>query len=308
METDVILKAVHVNGNRRSAKARTAERVSRIACTLPLPDYGQRAIEALLRSVAAGKVNVESAMNRLRLLACESMDYATLDHHRTIRKGFPEVVYCQGKTCTQVATIVERLAQRGTRVLGTRASAEQFAAAQRLVPELQYHPVARVLWLNRNARTKMEGVAVIAAGTSDLAVAEEAAITLELMGQKPNRIWDVGVAGLHRLLNRLDEIRQARVIVAIAGMEGALPGVLAGLVAAPVIAVPTSVGYGASFGGLAALLGMLNSCAPGLAVVNIDNGFGAAYMAAMINMLPARPSAGVKAPLKVSVKAARQDR
>ncbi|MGC8625441.1 MAG: nickel pincer cofactor biosynthesis protein LarB [Phycisphaerae bacterium] len=240
-----------------------------------------------MRDVATGRIKVEPAMNRLRLLASESMDFATLDHHRTLRKGFPEVVYCQGKTCRQVAAIVQRLAQRGTRVLGTRASAEQFAAAQRLVPELQYHPVARALWLNRVVSAKMEGVVVIAAGTSDLAVAEEAALTLELMGQQPNRIWDVGVAGLHRLLNRLDEIRQAHVIVAVAGMEGALPGVLAGLVAAPVIAVPTSVGYGASFGGLAALLGMLNSCAPGLAVVNIDNGFGAAYMAAIINMLSA---------------------
>ncbi len=250
-------------------------------------DYSEQSIHALLQRVAEGHVNVDQALENLRLLACESMGFATLDHHRTLRKGFPEVVFCQGKTCEQVAAIVERMARRGTRVLGTRASAEQFAAAQQLVPELQYHPVARALWLNLDDNAKVEGVFVIAAGTSDLAVAEEAALTLELMGQQPHRIWDVGVAGLHRLLNRLDEIRQARVIVAVAGMEGALPGVLAGLVAAPVIAVPTSVGYGASFGGLAALLGMLNSCAPGLAVVNIDNGFGAGYMAAIMNKLSA---------------------
>ena len=277
------LKAVKVNVKRRSTKARAKHGVPPVVID-QLPDYGQRAIEGVLRAVATGQLEVESAINRLRLLASESMGFATLDHHRTLRKGFPEVVYCQGKTCQQVAVIVERLAQSEAQVLGTRASAEQFAEARKLVPELQYHPVARALWLNRDTSAKVEGVAVIAAGTSDLPVAEEVAITLELMGQKPNRIWDVGVAGLHRLLNRLDEIRQARVIVAVAGMEGALPGVLAGLVAAPVIAVPTSVGYGASFGGLAALLGMLNSCAPGMAVVNIDNGFGAAYMAGIINM------------------------
>lgn len=251
-------------------------------------DYSERMIVRLLERVAAGRIKVAQAMEKLRLLPFESMEFATLDHHRTLRRGFPEVVYCGGKTCQQVAAIVKRQAQCLSRVLGTRASPEQFAAARKYVPDLQYHPVARVLWLNRDSGIRKEGVAVIAAGTSDLPVAEEAAITLELMGQQPMRIWDVGVAGVHRLLGRLDEIRRARVIVAVAGMEGILPSVLTGLVAAPVIAVPTSVGYGASFGGLAALLGMLNSCAPGLAVVNIDNGFGAGYLAAMINSPPPR--------------------
>ncbi len=250
-----------------------------------LPDYSERTIHDLLQHVAAGRVNVDQAMDNLRLLASESMDFAMLDHHRTLRKGFPEVVYCAGKSCDQVAAIIARLAQRGSTVLGTRASKKQYAAARKCVPDLHYHSVARVLWMNRDSGPGQEGVVVVAAGTSDIPVAEEAAVTLEVMGQKPLRIWDVGVAGIHRLLNRLEEIRRARVIVAVAGMEGAMPGVLAGLVSAPVIGVPTAVGYGASFGGIAALLGMLNSCAPGLTVVNIDNGFGAAYMAAIINKM-----------------------
>jgi len=211
------------------------------------------------------------------------MDFATLDHHRLHRKGFSEVVFCQCKTAEQVASIIYSLSLHSPSVLGTRASAEQYEAAKRRVPDLQYHPLARVIWLDRQPGKKADGVAVVAAGTGDLSVAEEAALTLEVMGHRPQRIWDVGVAGLHRLLDKLPELRQARVIVAVAGMEGALPSVVAGLVAAPVIAVPTSVGYGASFGGVAALLAMLNSCAPGISVVNIDNGFGAGYMAAAIN-------------------------
>jgi len=223
------------------------------------------------------------AMQHLHAASQATMDFATLDHHRLHRKGFSEVVFCQCKTAEQVASIFYELSRHSPRVLGTRASPEQFEAAQRRIPDLQYHPLARVIWLDRNPGKKADGVAVVAAGTGDLSVAEEAALTLEVMGHHPQRIWDVGVAGLHRLLDKLPALRKARVIVVVAGMEGALPSVVAGLVAAPVIAVPTSVGYGASFGGVAALLAMLNSCAPGISVVNIDNGFGAGYMAAAIN-------------------------
>ncbi len=225
----------------------------------------------------------------------EAMDFATLDHHRLHRKGFSEVVYCECKTAQQVASIIHSLAAHSPRVLATRASEEQFAAAKRRVADLQYHPVARAIWLDRNSAKKADGVVVVAAGTGDLRVAEEAALTLHVMGHRAQRIWDVGVAGLHRLLHKLPTLRQARVVVVVAGMDGALPSVVAGLVSAPVIAVPTSVGYGASFGGVAALLAMLNSCAPGIAVVNIDNGFGAGYMAAAINaQMSCRESRGAR--------------
>lgn len=241
-------------------------------------------LRELLQKVAGGKVTVEQALQSLRLLPYEDLGFAKLDHHRGLRKGFPEVVYCEGKTPSQVATITARLVQVSPQFLGTRASPEQFEAACAAVPDLKYQSTARAIWLDRQPRrAKLPGVLIIAAGTSDLPVAEEAALTLELMGHAPQRLVDVGVAGLHRLTHHLAILRAASVIVAVAGMEGALPGVVAGLVSAPVIAVPTSVGYGASFQGLAALLTMMNACAPGVAVVNIDNGFGAGYMAACIN-------------------------
>jgi pyridinium-3,5-biscarboxylic acid mononucleotide synthase len=241
-------------------------------------------IRQLLERVAAGQVTPEAAFQSLRHLPFEDMGFAILDHHRGVRKNFPEVVFCAGKTAPQVAAIVKRLSERHPRVLGTRASPEQYKAARKLVPDLRYHELARAIYLDRQAdRPKATGVVVAAAGTSDLPVAEEAAVTLEVMGHAPTRIFDVGVAGLHRLLHHLPALQKAGVIVAVAGMEGALPSVVAGLVAAPVIAVPTSVGYGTSFHGLTALLAMLNSCAPGVCVVNIDNGFGAGYAAAMIN-------------------------
>jgi NCAIR mutase (PurE)-related protein len=214
-----------------------------------------------------------------------------VDHHRALRRGHPEVIYCAGKTPRQVAEIARRLAEHSPRFLATRASREQFEIAQQLVPELQYDDCARTFWLNRERDApRRPGVALVSAGTSDLPVAEEAARTLEVMGQAPDRLYDVGVAGLQRVLAHLPQLRAANVVIVVAGMEGALPGVVAGLIAAPVIAVPTSAGYGASFGGLAALLGMLNSCSPGVSVVNIDNGFGAAYQAAVINaaIAPAR--------------------
>jgi pyridinium-3,5-biscarboxylic acid mononucleotide synthase len=244
----------------------------------------QEEVRALLERVARGDESVDGAVAALRSLPFEDLGFATLDHHRSLRWGFPEVIFCAGKTSGQVAAIAARLAERGPRVLGTRASHEQYEAAHALLPDLQYHKLARCLWLDRTPDAPRHvGVVVAAAGTSDLPVVEEAVLTLQLMGHAPQRIVDVGVAGLHRLLPHIPAIQSANVVVVVAGMEGALASVVGGLTAAPVIAVPTSVGYGASFGGLAALLAMLNSCATGVAVVNIDNGYGAGHMAALIN-------------------------
>jgi NCAIR mutase (PurE)-related protein len=242
-------------------------------------------LAALLSDVAGGMLSVEAALTRLRTLPFETLEgVATLDHHRPLRTGFPEVIYCEGKTAEQVALIAERLAARSSRLLGTRATEEQFRAASQRVPDLNWHEQARCLWLDGEPASDLKaGVVVVCAGTSDLPVLEEAALTLRLMGHDPRKITDVGVAGLHRILPHIETLQQANVVVVIAGMEGALASVVAGLTQAPVIAVPTSIGYGASFGGIAALLAMLNSCASGLAVVNIDNGFGAGHMAALIN-------------------------
>lgn len=252
----------------------------------PSPDA--EALKHLLAQVASGVVAPEQAFNKLQMLAVEDLGFAALDHHRTLRKGFPEVIYCAGKTTAQVAKIAERLAAAGAagggNILGTRASVEQYRAARRKIPGLRYDELARVMWLERRSdKPKHTGVAIVAAGTSDLPVAYEAVWTLRMMGHEPQCVFDVGVAGLHRLLPHVAGLRNANVVIAVAGMEGALPSVLGGLLPAPLIAVPTSVGYGASFHGLAALLAMLNSCAAGIAVVNIDNGFGAGYMAARIN-------------------------
>lgn len=214
----------------------------------------------------------------------EPLEFAHLDLDREARCGFPEVVLCQGKTPEQAAAIAERLAQAHGRFLATRATPEHFAAVRGRVPDATYHEVARVIRLDRAPAPPRPGyVAVVCAGTGDLPVAEEAAVTIEAMGSAVRRIYDVGVAGLHRLLGQVDAVRQAAVVVVVAGMEGALASVVGGLVDRPVVAVPTSVGYGASLGGLAALLAMLNSCAPGVTVVNIDNGFGAGYAAATIH-------------------------
>ena len=244
----------------------------------------ERALRRLLNQVAAGEQNVDTALDQLRSLPFEDIGFATLDHHRNLRWGFPEVILCAGKTSEQVAEITVRLAARSDQVLGTRATLEQFAAAQARVPELQYHELARCLWVDREPnRERYDGVVAVAAGTSDLPVLEEAVLTLDLMGHRSRRIADVGVAGLHRLLPHIPMLQAANVVLVVAGMEGALASVVGGLTNAPVIAVPTSVGYGASFGGLAALLAMLNSCASGVAVVNIDNGYGAGHMAALIN-------------------------
>jgi hypothetical protein len=246
--------------------------------------FTEAGLRQLLEQVARGSVTIEEALASMRALPAEELGVASVDHHRALRKGFPEVVFCQNKTPAQVAEILGALARSASRVLGTRATPEHFKASRRRVRGLQYDELARTLWIDREPnRERQPGVALVAAGTSDLPVAEEAARTLDLLGHAPQRVYDVGVAGLHRLVRHTRSLQQARVVVVVAGMEGALASVVGGLVAAPVIAVPTSVGYGASFGGLTALLAMLNSCAPGVAVVNIDNGFGAAYMAAAIN-------------------------
>lgn len=245
----------------------------------------EQTLRALLMRVAQREQCVDDALESLRLLPFEEVDgFAMIDHHRELRRGFPEVVYCSGKTPDQTARIVARMAEQAPRVLGTRATVEHYDAAVKLAPGLKYDSVARALWLDKEPdRLRKAGVVLAAAGTSDLPVAEEAAITLDLMGHAPKRLYDIGVAGLHRMLHHLPILRAANVVIVVAGMEGALPGVVAGLIEAPVVAVPTSVGYGASFNGLAALLGMLNSCSPGVGVVNIDNGYGAAHLAAAIN-------------------------
>lgn len=246
--------------------------------------FSDQAILRLLGAVADGTTSVEAASQQLRGLPVEELGFASLDHHRALRKGFPEVIFCAGKSPDQVAEIFARLAVHSPRVLGTRATAEHFKATRRKVRDVQFDPLGRTLWIDRDpGRPRLPGIALVAAGTSDLPVAEEAARTLDLLGHEPVRIYDVGVAGLHRLVRHTPTLQQADVVIVVAGMEGALPSVVGGLVSAPVIAVPSSVGYGASFGGLTALLAMLNSCASGVSVVNIDNGFGAAYQAAAIN-------------------------
>jgi NCAIR mutase (PurE)-related protein len=247
-------------------------------------------LRALLEGVAGGTLAPGDAENlllaALRAKPYEDLGFARVDHHRAIRQGFPEVVLGLGKTPAQIAAIAAEIARRGTTLLITRATPEAFAAVRHEVPDATYHPDAMIVARRQPDVIPGKGrLLVVAAGTSDLPIAEEAAVTAELMGNEVDRLYDVGVAGLHRLLTEQQRLHEARVIVVAAGMEGALPSVVAGLVAVPVIAVPTSVGYGASFGGLAALLGMLNSCAAGVSVVNIDNGFGAACMASIINHL-----------------------
>jgi NCAIR mutase (PurE)-related protein len=241
-------------------------------------------IEALLKAVNENQTSVEDALDRLRDLPFEDMGFAKLDHHRALRTGMPEVIFASGKTTGQVSQIFARMAKAGGNVLATRASQECYDAVSSIEPRAAYHEVARAITLEQTQAPKGKGsVCVVCAGTSDLPVAEEAAVTARLMGNCVEVIADVGVAGIHRLLAQKQSLQTARVLIVCAGMEGALPTVVAGLVNAPVLAVPTSVGYGASFGGVAALLGMLNTCSPNVSVVNIDNGFGAACIASLIN-------------------------
>ena len=242
-------------------------------------------VRALLEEVAAGALTPEQALARLRTLPYEDLRFARVDLHRSLRHGVPEAVYCAGKTPEQVVAIVERLAQHHDNVLATRAEPAVAAALVASGLPCRVHAAARLVVVKPTARDGVGLIVVVSAGTSDLPVAEEAAVTAEVMGNVVERLFDCGVAGLHRLVPHLDRLNEANVIIAVAGMDGALPSVLGGLVDRPVIAVPTSVGYGASFGGVAALLAMLNSCAPGVSVVNIDNGYGAAAQANQINKL-----------------------
>lgn len=240
----------------------------------------------LFQQVRRGKLSPDDAVARLRHLPFEDLGFAKLDHHRSLRAGMPEVIFGQGKTPAQMAQIFSRLAQHGGNILATRASEEQFAAVRKKVRKAEYRELARAIVLKRDRKKYGKGViAVVSAGTSDIPVAEEAVATAEVMGNDVEHLYDVGVAGIHRLLANRETLTRARVIIVCAGMEGALPSVVGGLVGVPVIAVPTSVGYGAAFKGVAALLGMMNSCASNVSVVNIDNGFGAGYVAALINRL-----------------------
>jgi NCAIR mutase (PurE)-related protein len=240
-------------------------------------------LRRLLDEIKAGQITTEAALVELRSMPFNDLGFAKVDHHRALRTGFPEVVFGQGKTPAQVAILARELLKGGDTLLVTRASPEAFEAVSAEVPDAIYDGTARTVVVDRRSEhDQVDGVVVASGGTSDAPVAREAVVTAELMGCRVTQLLDVGVAGLHRLLASLDVLQGARVVVAVAGMEGALPSVVGGLVEAPVIAVPTSVGYGASFGGMTALLAMLNSCAPGVSVVNIDNGFGAGYLAAMI--------------------------
>lgn len=246
----------------------------------------EHSLRSLLEGVRGGDLDVDQAVQRLRSLPFEDLSFAKIDHHRSIRCGFPEVIYCEGKSAVQVATIFDRLATDGGNVLATRATSEQFDAILAKQPKAVHHESARAVTLRgREAKWSKGMIAIVSAGTSDEPVAEEARVTAEIMDQRVETCFDVGVAGIHRLLAQSELLQRATVCVVVAGMEGALASVVGGLVSAPVIAVPTSVGYGASFGGVAALLAMLNSCASGVTVVNIDNGFAAGYTAALINRL-----------------------
>jgi pyridinium-3,5-biscarboxylic acid mononucleotide synthase len=244
-------------------------------------------IRQLFEQVRKGKLTPDAAVDRLRHLPFEDLGFAKVDHHRRLRAGMPEVIFGEGKTPLQVAQIFARLANHGGNVLATHADKKQFAAVKKKTRGAEYRELARAIVLQRDPQKYGKGtIAVVSAGTSDIPVADEAVVTAELMGNEVERFYDVGVAGIHRLLANHEALMKARVVIVCAGMEGALPSVVGGLVGVPVIAVPTSIGYGASFKGLTALLGMLNSCASNVSVVNIDNGFGAGYVASLINRLP----------------------
>jgi len=238
-------------------------------------------LKLLLLKIKNKTISIAEAYSQLKNLSFEDLGFAKVDHHRHLRKGFPEVIYCEGKTPQQIAKIASSIAKQGHDVLATRADRKAFIAVKKVLKKAEYHQAARIITVNktRNMEPRTSNIAIITAGTADLPVAEEAAVTSEFLGNKVDRLYDVGVAGIHRLLKNMPKLDRAKVIIVAAGMEGALPSVIAGLVDKPVIAVPTSVGYGSSFKGLSALLTMMNSCAPGISVVNIDNGFGAAVVA-----------------------------
>ena len=246
----------------------------------------EKDIKTLLEQVKNAEISIDEAAETLKDLPYKDMGFANIDNHRALRTGYPEVIFCQGKTPEQIRDIMCELVKKGGNIMGTRATAEDYEAVKEALPQAVFFETARIIAVldeQKKANENLPTVAVVTAGTADIPVAEEAAVTAEILGNKVNRIYDVGVAGIHRLFDKLTQIREADVVIAVAGMEGALASVVGGLVDSPVIAVPTSIGYGANLGGISALLSMLNSCANGVAVVNIDNGFGAAYMAAVIN-------------------------
>jgi NCAIR mutase (PurE)-related protein len=246
----------------------------------------KKELEKILEEVKTGKKTIDEALDELQYFPYNDLGFARIDHQREIRTGYPEIVYCAGKTIEQVKEIFSSMVKRENNIFGTRADNEMFEAVKSVIPEAVYYPEAKIISIKRKVSQIPETqIAVITAGTSDIPVAEEAAVTAELLGNKVIRIYDAGVAGIHRLVDKLPEIKNCRVIIVIAGMEGALASVVGGLVDKPVIAVPTSVGYGANFGGISALLAMLTSCAAGVSVVNIDNGFGAGFSASMINRM-----------------------
>ena len=246
------------------------------------PEYIKKILEALKE----GKKDIDTAMNDLKNLPYSDLGYARVDHHRELRRGYPEVIFCAGKTPGQVKGIVANMLPHGNNILGTRADKSTFEAVKEICDLAKYNEAGKTITIEQHKQELTKTyIAIVTAGTSDIPVAEEAAVTTEFFGNKTERLFDVGIAGIHRLYDKIDIIRGAKVLIVIAGMEGALPSVVGGLVDKPVIAVPTSVGYGAAFGGIAALLGMLTSCTSGIGVVNIDNGFGAAYLASMINKL-----------------------
>ncbi|MEK6892555.1 MAG: nickel pincer cofactor biosynthesis protein LarB [Nanoarchaeota archaeon] len=245
----------------------------------------EQEIKKIMTDLKNGKVEVDDAIKKLKFLPFEDLGFAKIDHHRSLRKGFPEVVFCQNKTIKQVVEIVKILSRDNSVVLATRATIEMFKAVKKHIKNAEYNEKSRTIIINKknNEHRPKNKILILTAGTSDINVAEEAAVVAESMGNKVERVYDVGVAGLHRLLNNKDQIEDANVLIVVAGMDGVLPSVVSGLFGKPIIAVPTSVGYGASFKGIAPLLTMLNSCSPGVVVVNIDNGFGAGYFASMIN-------------------------
>lgn len=242
-------------------------------------------VSSLLKDFKAGGLSLDEALEKLKILPYEDLEFAKLDHHRLLRQGFAEVVFCQGKTVEQVLAIMDRLAEYNRSILATRATPQMYEAVKNALPDARYHELARLITIERQQPLvdQDRSILVMSAGTSDIPVAEEAAVTAEMMGNVVRRVYDVGVAGIHRLLDQRKLIEEANVLIVVAGMEGALASVVGGMASKPVIAVPTSIGYGANFGGLSALLSMLNSCAAGIGVVNIDNGFGAGRLASIIN-------------------------
>ena len=243
-------------------------------------------IKELLENVKSGKVGVGEALDILRSFPYEDLGFAKIDTHRDLRKGFPEVIFCQGKKIDQIVKIIEKFSASNRIIMATRAEKDVFDAVKKVRKEAKYYDIARIILIGDMEPAKSDNkILLVSAGTSDMPVAEEAAITAEIMGNKVERLYDIGVAGIHRLFKNTEKLFEANVLIVVAGMEGALASIVSGMVDKPVVAVPTSVGYGASFNGLSALLTMLNSCAPGVAVVNIDNGFGAGYLASMINHL-----------------------